>query len=198
MTGTDTDDERQGLLLGNEQSYQSTSCASLSSIAPLHDKRSRSEFTWVLIAIWSGVFLSALDGTIVAILATSIGSYFDEAHLASYIGTSYLLSSCCFTPLYGRASDILGRKTAFLVALTLFTCGTALCGIASSMKALIAARAIAGMGGGGVQAVATIATSDIIPLRERGLYHGYANILFATGAGLGGPLGGFINDSLGW
>ncbi|KAG8910230.1 hypothetical protein FRC02_007304, partial [Tulasnella sp. 418] len=57
MTGTDTDDERQGLLLGNEQSYQSTSsvtCASLSSIAPLHDKRSRSEFTWVLIAIWSG------------------------------------------------------------------------------------------------------------------------------------------------
>ncbi|KAG8935126.1 hypothetical protein FRC02_008477, partial [Tulasnella sp. 418] len=125
-------------------------------------------------------------------------SYFDEAHLASYIGTSYLLSSCCFTPLYGKASDIVGRKTAFLVALTLFTCGTALCGVASSMKALIAARAIAGMGGGGVQAVVTIAMSDIIPLRERGLYQGYVNILFATGAGLGGPLGGFINDSLGW
>jgi MFS family permease len=121
-------------------------------------------------------------GTIVATLSTPVGSYFNKFNQSSYIGTSYLLSVCCFTPLYGtcgsvlcpvepnflrlgRLSDILGRKGAMLLALSLFSkrsqirgqnnfhvspgSGTILCGLASSMKTLIAARAIAGMGGGG-------------------------------------------------
>jgi MFS family permease len=120
-------------------------------------------------------------GTIVATLQQPIGDYFQQSHIASYVGTSYLLSICCFTPLYGRLSDILGRKVSRrlghgshiltivgsngmlfsttlrdlllllqkLLALSLFTTGTLLCGVAPSMKTLIAARAIAGMGGGG-------------------------------------------------
>ena len=93
--------------------------------------------------------IHATTGTIVATLFSPIGAYFNRSHQSSYIGTSYLLSVCCFTPLYGRLSDILGRRGAMLLALSLFGSGTFLCGIAPSMNVFIAARVIAGMGGGG-------------------------------------------------
>ncbi|KAI0663054.1 MFS general substrate transporter [Cubamyces menziesii] len=162
---------------------------------PVLNKVSRADLMWVLAGLWSAVFLGALDGTIVATLLSPIGSYFNESNRSSYIGTSYLLSVCCFTPLYGRLSDILGRKGAMLLALSFFGSGTLFCGLAPSMDALIAARAIAGMGGGGLSSVAV---TDLIPLRQRGLYQGMTNILFGLGAGLGGPLGGWMNDALGW
>ncbi|KAI0035946.1 vacuolar amino acid permease [Vararia minispora EC-137] len=162
------------------------------------EQRSQADVIWILAGLWSAVFLGALDGTIVATLMTPIGNYFNKSNDAPYIGTSYLLSVCCFTPLYGRLSDVLGRKGAMLIALTFFGFGTILCGFASSMNMLIAARAIAGMGGGGVMTVASIAVTDLIPLKQRGLYQGLGNILFGLGAGLGGPLGGWINDSFGW
>ncbi|KAF8631159.1 hypothetical protein AX15_002499 [Amanita polypyramis BW_CC] len=92
----------------------------------------------------------------------------------------------------------MGRKGAMLLALSLFGSGTVFCGFAPSMKTLIAARAVAGMGGGGVMTVASIAVSDLIPLNQRGLYQGIANILYGLGAGLGGPLGGWVNDRFGW
>ncbi|KAI0334757.1 vacuolar amino acid permease [Cubamyces sp. BRFM 1775] len=167
---------------------------------PVLNKVSRADLMWVLAGLWSAVFLGALDGTIVATLLSPIGSYFNESNRSSYIGTSYLLSVCCFTPLYGRLSDILGRKGAMLLALSFFGSGTLFCGLAPSMDALIAARAIAGMGGGGCvfSPVSSVAVTDLIPLRQRGLYQGMTNILFGLGAGLGGPLGGWMNDALGW
>ncbi|KAH9853757.1 MFS general substrate transporter [Lenzites betulinus] len=165
---------------------------------PSLNKISRTDLIWVLAGLWSAVFLGALDGTIVATLLSPIGSYFNESNRSSYIGTSYLLSVCCFTPLYGRLSDILGRKGAMLLALSFFGSGTLFCGLAPSMDALIAARAVAGMGGGGVMTVSSVAVTDLIPLRQRGLYQGMTNILFGLGAGLGGPLGGWMNDVLGW
>ncbi|KAG8955707.1 hypothetical protein FRC04_007698 [Tulasnella sp. 424] len=164
---------------------------------PLNKPATR-ELIWIFTALWSAVFLGALDSTIVATLLTSIGSHFNRANQSSYLGSSYLLSVCCFTSLYGRLSDIMGRKHAMLLALVLFTTGTLLCGLAPSMDALIAARAIAGMGGGGVMIVSSITTTDLIPLRARGVYQGFGNVLFGLGAGLGGPLGGFINDHIGW
>ncbi|PCH41423.1 vacuolar amino acid permease [Wolfiporia cocos MD-104 SS10] len=166
--------------------------------SPPLNKVSGADLAWVLAGLWSAVFLGALDGTIVATLLAPIGSYFNESNRSSYIGTSYLLSVCCFTPLYGRLSDILGRKGAMLLALSLFGTGTFLCGLAPSMDALIAARAVAGMGGGGVMTVSSIAVTDLIPLRQRGLYQGMTNILFGLGAGLGGPVGGWLNDRFGW
>ncbi|KLO12822.1 vacuolar amino acid permease [Schizopora paradoxa] len=137
---------------------------------------SRADLIWVLAGLWSAVFLGALDGTIVATLLTPIGSHFQKSNQASYIGTAYLLSVCCFTPLYGRLSDILGRKGAMLLALSLFGSGTIFCGFAPSMESLIAARAIAGMGGGGLLSVSSVAVTDLIPLKQRGLYQGMANI----------------------
>ncbi|KAI0036084.1 MFS general substrate transporter [Vararia minispora EC-137] len=196
--------EREPLLSSSSQTHavysqspRSTSPEDSSAInGPL--KRSRADLIWVLAGLWSAVFLGALDGTIVATLMTPIGNYFKKSNDASYIGTSYLLSVCCFTPLYGRLSDVLGRRGAMLLGLAFFGIGTVLCGLAPSMNVLIAARAIAGMGGGGVMTVSSIAVTDLIPLKQRGLYQGMANILFGLGAGLGGPLGGWLNDVFGW
>ncbi|KAJ3729030.1 major facilitator superfamily domain-containing protein [Lentinula guzmanii] len=176
---------------------------------------SRLDTCWILAGLWSAVFLGALDGmcgrriqyypdiivpvgTVVATLLSPIGSHFNRLNQSSYIGTSYLLSVCCFTPLYGRLSDILGRKGAMLLALTLFGSGTIFCALAPTMESLIAARAVAGMGGGGVMTVSSIVVTDLIPLKQRGLYQGMANILFGLGAGIGGPVGGWINDAFGW
>jgi len=148
---------------------------------------SRMDLIWILAGLWSAVFLGALDGTIVATLMTPIGNYFNKSNQASYIGTAYLLSVCCFTPLYGRLSDIIGRRGAMLLALTLFGTGTISCGLAPSMEALIAARAVAGMGGGGMMTVSSVAVTDLIPLKQRGLYQGMANIMFGLGLELVGP-----------
>ncbi|GAA5996745.1 uncharacterized protein JCM10292_003177 [Rhodotorula paludigena] len=152
----------------------------------------------ILVAVWLGVFLGALDGTIVATLISDVSSSFKRSNQAGLLGTSYLLSTATFTPLYGRLADIIGRRTALLIALTLFTSGTALCGLAPSMVSLLVGRLIAGMGGGGLMAVSSIVASDLIPLKQRALFQGLANLWFGAGSGLGGPLGGFISDRLGW
>ncbi|KAF9569492.1 vacuolar amino acid permease [Agrocybe pediades] len=189
--------ETSSLLTERPPSYHSTDDVNPPVLEPLN-KFSRADICWILAGLWSAVLLGAFDGTVVATLLTPIGSEFNASNQSSYIGTAYLLSVCCFTPLYGRLADILGRKGAMLVALSLFGSGTIFCGMAPSMNALIAARAVAGMGGGGVMTVSSIAVTDFIPLKQRGLYQGVANILFGLGAGLGGPLGGWINDTLGW
>ncbi|KAF8916857.1 vacuolar amino acid permease [Mucidula mucida] len=190
-------------IVGDDESLLSESTCD--GDAPPLNKFSRGETMWILTGLWSAVFLGALDGTVVATLLSPIGSHFNKSNQASYIGTAYLLSVCCFTPLYGRLADILGRKGAMLLALSLFGSGTIFCGFAPSMETLIIARAIAGMGGGGVMTVSSITVTDLIPLRvsflymkQRGLYQGMANILFGLGAGIGGPLGGWINDKFGW
>ncbi|KAI5120520.1 hypothetical protein M0805_000105 [Coniferiporia weirii] len=219
MSAPEEDNERTGLLQAQRPrapSYVSSDHGSESddqdgqSEPGSLNKVSRSDLVWILLGLWSAVFLGALDGTIVATLLTPIGSFFEKSNQASYIGTSYLLSVCCFTPLYGRLSDIMGRKGAMLLGLSLFGSGTILCGLAPSMETLIAARALAGMGGGGVMTVSSVAVTDLIPLKQRGLYQGMANmylifpspghwlILTFSGAGLGGPLGGWLNDTFGW
>ncbi|TNY24707.1 major facilitator superfamily domain-containing protein [Rhodotorula diobovata] len=152
----------------------------------------------ILVSVWIGVFLGALDGTIVATLISDVSSSFKESNQAGLLGTSYLLSTATFTPLYGRLADIIGRRAALLIALTLFTSGTALCGLAPSMVTLLIGRLIAGMGGGGLMAVSSIVASDLIPLKQRALFQGLANLWFGAGSGLGGPLGGFISDRFGW
>ncbi|CUA76812.1 Multidrug resistance protein fnx1 [Schizosaccharomyces pombe 972h-] [Rhizoctonia solani] len=206
MSGTPVD-ERQALISKSNavvtvQEYGTTNSSGASTPSVIKpstiNNPSRADLIWILGGLWSAVFLGALDTTIVATLVSPIGSYFEKSHQASYLGTSYLLSVCCFTPLYGRLSDIMGRKGAMLLALSLFGIGTLLCGMANSMEFLIFARAVAGMGGGGVMTVSSISVTDIIPLKQRGLYQGLANILFGLGSGIGGPVGGWINDTLGW
>ena len=106
----------------------------------------------------------------------------------------YFLTLTSFQPLYGKLSDIFGRKSCLLFAYVVFGIGCLFCGLARTMNELVIARAFAGIGGGGMTTVVSIMMSDIVTLRERGKWQGYINIVWATGASAGAPLGGIAAD----
>lgn len=110
----------------------------------------------------------------------------------------YFLTLTCCQPLYGKLSDIFGRKGCLLFAYTIFGLGSLGCGLAQDIWQLIIARAVAGIGGGGMNAVTSILLSDIVPLRDRGMWQGYLNVIFGAGMATGAPLGGLMADSIGW
>ncbi|WVQ82709.1 hypothetical protein IAT38_004841 [Cryptococcus sp. DSM 104549] len=154
---------------------------------------------WILCtSMWVCSFLNAFDGTVVATLLGPISSSFKATNMASWLGTSYMLSVCCFTPIYGRLCNIIGRQWSIILAMALFTSGNLLCAVAPSMEMLIAARALAGMGGGGLSTVGSTIMSDIVPITHRGIFQGFGNLAFCGGMGLGAPIGGLINDYLSW
>ncbi|KAF7295886.1 Vacuolar amino acid permease [Mycena chlorophos] len=153
---------------------------------------------WVLAGIWMGTFLGALNLTLVPTMMPAIASEFQKFHQASWLGTANFLAACTFTPLYGRLSNVLGRRLAYQTAILFTAVGALGCGTARSMEELIAARFIAGMGGGGVFTASTIIVSDMYPLRHRGLVQGLASCFNSLGMGLGGPLGGIVTDLFGW
>ncbi|WVQ78349.1 hypothetical protein IAT38_000434 [Cryptococcus sp. DSM 104549] len=155
-------------------------------------------FRLVCLSLWCASFLVAFDSTLVSTLLSDIGSAFNASTQVSWLGTAYLLSVCCFTPVYGRLSDLIGRRNAHLTGLALFTVGTLGCAISPSMYALIGARFLAGAGGGGVASVSAILMTDLVDLRHRGIFQGYVNLLYGLGAALGGPVGGWISDRWGW
>ncbi|TFK33386.1 member of the major facilitator superfamily [Crucibulum laeve] len=145
-----------------------------------------------------GIFLTALDGTIIVSSYAAIGSELNQLQNTSWIATAYLLTLTSFQPLYGKLSDIFGRKNCLLFAYSIFAIGCLLCGLARNMTELIAARAFAGIGGAGMQTIVSIIMSDVVPLRSRGTWQGVLNIVFATGNTVGASLGGLIADTIGW
>ncbi|TAQ91243.1 hypothetical protein B7494_g459 [Chlorociboria aeruginascens] len=167
---------------------------------PLFDGKPEVSATlpWLMPGLAIGIFLGAADQTIVVSSYGKIGSDLKALENTSWIATAYFLTLTSFQPLYGKLSDIFGRKPALLFAYAVFGLGCILCGFARNLKELVISRAIAGIGGGGMNTVTSIIMSDIIPLRQRGLWQGYVNIIFAAGASAGAPLGGLLADSIGW
>ncbi|KAH8660743.1 putative MFS drug transporter [Tricladium varicosporioides] len=155
-------------------------------------------FLWIEIAIFSNVFLSGFDGTITASTYAVIGSEFNAVNTISWLTTSYLVTSTAFQPLYGRFSDILGRRVCFFTATITFLFGCLGCGLAHDIVALNLMRALTGLGGGGLMTMATIINSDMIPFKERGMYQACQNVLHGFGSICGASLGGFIADNIGW
>ncbi|ESK89112.1 vacuolar amino acid permease [Moniliophthora roreri MCA 2997] len=152
----------------------------------------------ILAGVWMATFLSSVNMTLVPTMLPSISSQFQKSHQASWLGTSYLLATCTFTPLYGRLSNVMGRRGAAQTAVLFAGLGTLACGLSTSMEMLIVSRFIAGIGGGGVNTIATIVVSDMYTLRSRGLAQGVASVFNGLGLGFGGPIGGLITDWLGW
>lgn len=152
----------------------------------------------ILAGMFCASFLSSVNMTLVPTMIPSISSDFHKSYQASWLGTSYLLATCTFTPLYGRLADILGRRRATQLAIFFATLGTLACGFSPSMETLIAARFLSGMGGGGLFTLSSIVASDLYSLRSRSLTQSVGSMFNGLGMGLGGPIGGLISDRYGW
>lgn len=145
-----------------------------------------------------GLFLAAVDGTIVSTALPTIVGELGGVEQLAWVVTAYLLTSTAATPLFGKLSDLYGRRLLFQVAIAVFVVGSALCGLAQDMWQLIVFRGVQGIGGGGLMALGFTILGDILSPRERGRYMGYFSAVFAA-AGVAGPLlGGFFVDHLSW
>ena len=156
------------------------------------------EIRAIVLGIMLAMFLGALDQTIVATALPTIGRHFANLGDLAWVVTAYLLTATAVTPLYGKLSDIHGRRVMMLIAIVVFVAGSLICAMAPSMTALVLGRAVQGAGGGGLMALAQTIIADIVSPRERGRYQGYIGAVFATSS-IGGPvLGGFLTEHLDW
>ncbi|KAJ5184001.1 hypothetical protein N7492_001617 [Penicillium capsulatum] len=196
LLGPTTVNPSLGAIPGHEESGQTVLQTEDHGKQPFPD--AQKQLKYIIPAISIGIFLSAADQTIIMASYGQIGSDLNALNLTSWIATSYFLTLTSFQPLYGKLSDIFGRKGCLLFAYAIFGTGCLFCGLARNINELIAARVFQGIGGGGMTTVVSILMSDIVPLRERGLWQGIINIIWATGSGTGAPLGGILADYIGW
>ncbi|KAK9768938.1 hypothetical protein K7432_000064 [Basidiobolus ranarum] len=152
----------------------------------------------IFVGLMLAIFLASLDQTIVATALPAISSEFNALNQVSWVATSYLLTFTSFQPLYGKFSDIFGRKATILFALVTFLGGSIMCGVSQNMTMLIIFRAVSGIGGGGIICLVVIIISDIFPLHKRGKYLGVIGAVFALSGVLGPLLGGIFSDHVSW
>ncbi|GAB19195.1 putative drug resistance transporter [Gordonia effusa NBRC 100432] len=146
----------------------------------------------ILGGLMMGMFLAALDQTIVSTAIRTIADDLQGYSMQAWVTTAYLVTSTIVTPLYGKLSDIYGRKPFFMVAISIFIVGSLLCSLATSMYQLAAFRALQGLGAGGLFTLALTTIGDIVPPRERAKYQGYFLAVFGTSSVLGPVLGGLF------
>src|SRR5262245_37188243 len=146
----------------------------------------------------AGVLLAALDQSIVGTALPRIVSELGGLDKLAWVVTAYLLTSTAATPLWGKISDLYGRRHIFQVAIGIFVTGSVLCGLSQNLPELIGFRALQGVGGGGLMAIALSIIGDIIPPRERGRYQGYFGAVFGLSSVAGPLLGGWFTDGPGW
>jgi EmrB/QacA subfamily drug resistance transporter len=144
------------------------------------------------------MLLSALDQTIVSTALPKIATELHGLNKISWVATAYLLTSAITTPIYGKLSDLMGRKKIFQTAILIFLLGSVFCGVSQSMTQLVFARGLQGIGAGGLMALVMAIVGDIIPPRQRGKYMGYFFAVFGISSVIGPLLGGFLTDSLSW
>jgi EmrB/QacA subfamily drug resistance transporter len=162
------------------------------------ESRSRRQILVAFSAMMLATLLSALDQTIVATALPEIADDLHGFEDLSWVVTAYLLSTTVTVPLYGKLSDLYGRRNLFVVSISIFLLGSALCGLAQSMGQLIAFRALQGIGAGGLIPLSQAAIADLFSPRERGRYQGYMGAVWATAAVAGPLLGGTLTDAASW
>jgi EmrB/QacA subfamily drug resistance transporter len=174
-----------------------------SAPGPAHPAEERGAMTHrqvlvVIVGLMLVVLLAALDQTIVATALPRIVSELGGLRQYSWVVTAYLLASTATTPLYGKVSDLYGRKRIFQAAIVIFLFGSVLCGVSQGIWQLAGFRAVQGVGGGGLMALSMAVIGDVVPARQRGRYQGYFGAVFAMSSVVGPLIGGFLTDQVTW
>ncbi|MBI2718067.1 MAG: MFS transporter [Rhizobiales bacterium] len=159
---------------------------------------SHSDIRTIVIGVGLAMFLAALDQTAIATALPTIAADLGDFQSISWVASIYLLTATAVTPLYGKFSDIHGRRVTLLIGIAVFVAGSVACALAPTMLALIAARAVQGLGGGGLISLAQTIVADIVAPKERGRYQIYFASVFLSASLVGPMLGGFATEHLHW
>ena len=152
----------------------------------------------IIIGVLLAMLLAALDQTIVAPAIPAMGAALGGSQFISWIVSAYFLTATATTPLYGKVADIYGRRPVLFAAIAIFLVGSVVCALAPNMWTLIFGRAVQGLGGGGLMALAQTVIGDLVPPKERGKYAVYISGTWAIASIAGPILGGFITQHLHW
>lgn len=174
---------------------------------PIHDlsktdsqikKRSKTRIMFIMISLCVAVFLAALDVTIVTTALATIAEYFDSDAAYTWVGSAYILATAAATPIWGKVSDIFGRKPVLILANIVFFVGALVAGLSNSIGMLITARAVQGLGGGGLLVLVNIVIGDLFSPRDRGAYYGMIGGVWALALSFGPVVGGAFAEKVSW
>ena len=159
---------------------------------------SHAEVRTIFFGLMLTAFLAALNQTIIATALPTIGCHFSDFESLSWVVTAYLLTSTAVAPLYGKLSDIYGRRAMLLTTVGLFVAGSVLCAAAPNMLLLILGRGLQGIGGGGILPLCQSVIADVVAPRERGRYQAYMGVVWVTSGVFGPVLGGLLAEFWHW
>ncbi|AET41225.1 Vba1p Ecym_7399 [Eremothecium cymbalariae DBVPG len=152
----------------------------------------------MLLSLWMANFLASMDRTIIANIMNSVTEEFKESHRIQWVATSFLLTSTVFQPIYGKLSDVTGRRFVLVLAYSLFLLGCLVTAYARNIWEFAFGRAICGIGAGGIPTMCVITMGDMFSVKEQSIYQSYAHIIYTIGEVLGAPIGGIALETVGW